>query len=307
MRCLSNPRSSSTETLPNLISKASAMPTVSIPAACHNDTPATCPFHVEPVTFAEAMRRFDSEAVRGTCDTGRYLCPYVTWGTGPTLVCVPGLVDDAQCFVMLLAHLSRHFRCVAYDWPTGQTDGACLSHYRHADFVADLFALLDHLGAQQVFPLGYSFGSTIVLAAMHAQPARFPRAVLLSGFARLRKLPLRNWVLHATHRAAFAHQAPEIWDHYIQRRGNLPMPALARRSLVLHHVDLRSVLPKIRQQILLICGDADPLVNKQCETELLLGLPNVARVELANCGHMAIFTHPELLAEVAAEFLACNP
>jgi pimeloyl-ACP methyl ester carboxylesterase len=294
------------------------------PGACNNASPSTCPFHVDPVTFADAVRRFESEAIPGTCDTGRYLCPYITWGTGPTLVCVPGLADDARCFVLLLAHLSRYFRCLAYDWPTGETDAACLSHYRHVDFVADLFALLDHCGADKAFPLGYSFGSTIALAAMYTQPARFPRAVLLSGFARrrlapaeyllaslarywnapLRKLPLRNWVLHTTQRGAFAHKAPEIWDHYVQRTGNLPMPALARRSLVLHHVDLRPLLPKIRQQVLLICGEADPLVNKQCEADLLQGLPNVARVELANCGHMAIFTHPELLAEVAAEFLA---
>ena len=54
----------------------------------------------------------------------------------------------------------------------------------------------------------------------------------------------------------------------------------------------------------LICGDCDPLVSKRCETELLTGLPNIVRVEIENCGHMAIYTHPELLAELTAEFLA---
>jgi pimeloyl-ACP methyl ester carboxylesterase len=299
---------------------------VSLSSVNSNGSTLTCPFHAEPVTFAEAMRRFENEAVHGTCDTGRYLCHYFKWGSGPTLVCVPGLADDAQCFVMLMAHLSRHFSCLVYDWPTGETDHACLSHYRHADLVADLLALLDHVGARQAFPLGYSFGSTIALAAMHAQPDRFPRTVLLSGFARrrlapaeyllaslarywhgpLHRLPLRQWVLHTNHHREFAQHPSEVWDHYIQRTGSLPMPALARRSLILHRVDLRSLLPRIRQQVLLICGDCDPLVNKQCEAELLTGLPNVARVELAHCGHLAVFTHSELLAEVAAEFIAAG-
>jgi pimeloyl-ACP methyl ester carboxylesterase len=273
--------------------------------------------------LAEAVRRFHAEANRGVCNTGRYRCPYYTWGEGPTLICVPGLVDDAHCFVLVMAHLSRHFRCVAYDWPTGQGDGARLSQYRHGEFVADLFALLDQVGAREAFLLGYSFGSTITLAAMHLDPSRFPRAMLLSGFAcrrlapaerllasmarywngPLRRLPLRNWILHTTQRGGFACRETEIWNNYVERTGALPMPALARRSLVLDQVNLRSILPCIHQQVLLVCGDADPLVNKQCETELLMGLPNVARVELANCGHMAIFTHPEALAEVTTEFL----
>jgi pimeloyl-ACP methyl ester carboxylesterase len=277
---------------------------------------------VEPISLADVLQRFRAEALPGICDTGRYRCPYYTWGAGPTLVCVPGLVDDAQCFVMLLAHLSRHFRCVAYDWPTGQEDCARLSHYHHQDFVADLFALLDHIGAAQAYPLGYSFGSTIALAAMHTQPDRFPRAVLLSGFAKrrlapverllasfarywkgpLRRLPLRNWVMH-TRRGTFALREPAVWENYLKRSGTLSMPALAWRSLVLDQVDMRPLLPGIHQQILLVCGDADPLVNKRCETDLLMGLPHVARAELLNCGHMAIFTHPEALAEVVGEFL----
>jgi pimeloyl-ACP methyl ester carboxylesterase len=294
------------------------------PAGYSESCPAPCPWHVEPITLAEARQRFGQEAVADTCDTGRYRCPFFIWGTGPTLVCVPGLLDEAPSFMMVLAYLSRHFRCIAYDWPTGEADGACLPRYRHRDYVADLLALLDHVGARQAFPLGYSFGSTIALAAMHAQPARFPRAVLLSGFARrrlapaekllasmarywhgpLRKLPLRNWVLHASQRSAFAGREQEIWDYYLERSGSLPMSALAWRALTLDQVDLRALLPSIRQQVLLICGDADPLVNKQCEGQLMLGLPNVARVELTNCGHMAIFTHPEVLAEVVAEFLS---
>jgi pimeloyl-ACP methyl ester carboxylesterase len=294
------------------------------PLDCTNEMPAACPLHFEPLTLAEALARFRGEARPGVCDTGRYRCPFYLWGDGPTLVCVTGLADDARSFVPLLAHLSRHFRCVAYDWPTGEGDAARPASYRHEDFVADFFALLDHVGARQAYPLGYSFGSTVVLAALARQPARLPRAVLLSGFARrrlapaevllaslarwwpgpLRRLPLRLALLQASQQAGFARCEPAMWEYFLERNGGLPMRPMAWRALIVNRLDLRSLLPGIHQPVLLVCGDADPVVYKPCETDLLMGLPNVARVELTRCGHMSIFTHPETLADLVVEFLA---
>ena len=37
---------------------------------------------------------------------------------------------------------------------------------------------------------------------------------------------------------------------------------MARRALLLHRVDLRPLLPAIRQPVLLVCGSHDPLVGK---------------------------------------------
>jgi pimeloyl-ACP methyl ester carboxylesterase len=291
--------------------------------SCSSATFAACPLHFGPITLAEALSRFQREAVPGVCDTGRYRCPFYAWGQGPTLVCIPGLADDSQSFIMPIALLSQYFRCVAYDWPTGLGDGARVAGYRHCDFVDDLFALLDHMGASQAFTLGFSFGSTVALAAMHRHPQRLPRSILLGGFAcrtlapaevllaslgrywkgPLDRLPFRNWILHATQTIGFDQREPAMWDYFVKRTGALPMGAFARRALAMHHVDLRSLLPAIRQPTLLVCGDADPLVNKRCETELLTGLPHVMRVELSRCGHEAIYTHPEALAEAVTEFL----
>src|ERR1051325_11712509 len=88
-----------------------------------------------------ALDRFRREAVWRSFDTGRYRCPYVLWGKGPALVFVPGLCEDPWSFVFPMARLSEHFCCIAYSMPTGMGDGAALAHYRHADLVADLFAL----------------------------------------------------------------------------------------------------------------------------------------------------------------------
>src|SRR5262249_13779581 len=56
----------------------------------------TCPAHIAHIPLSEALERYRREAVHGVCDTGRYRCPYYTWGEGPTLLLVPGLADDSH-------------------------------------------------------------------------------------------------------------------------------------------------------------------------------------------------------------------
>lgn len=271
----------------------------------------------------ECLEQRRCEAQFGVCDTRRYRCRYVVWGQGPTLVLIPGMAMDALGFVMLMARLQTHFRCVSFDLPNGEADGAHLLTYRHADHVADLFALLDHLAIRQCFLLGSSFGSTIALAALHAQPGRFSRAILQGGFARrplawaevlaaafARFLPgrLAHWpfvrhILARNQRESLLAREPNVWDFFVEQHFRIPLSALAARALLIHRLDLRRILPAIRQPTLMVCGDRDPLVGKTCEEELKHGLPTVARAEIENCGHLPQLTHPEVLAEVVRQFL----
>ncbi len=280
-----------------------------------------------PVSLAETLRRFEAEAVRGECDTGRYRCRYYTWGHGPPLLFIPGLSDDALSFVLVSGLLADQFRCIAYDLPTGRGDGARLTRYTHAHLVEDALALLDHLQAGQSYVYGSSFGSTIALAALHDHPRRLPRGILQGGFARrplarselllagvARSLPgraglvpFRTALLRRNHRPPFAGREPDLLEYLLTRWGQAPSAALGHRALLLHRLDLRPLLPEIRQPVLLVCGESDPLVGKGCEEELLDGLPNVGRVELTGCGHNPIFSHPEVLAEVVRRFLTPKP
>jgi pimeloyl-ACP methyl ester carboxylesterase len=284
----------------------------------------------EPLALAEALRRYEAEAVRGTLDTGRYRCAYAVWGEGPPLLCIPGMADQGRSFVLVNAHLAGHFRCISYDLPTGRGDGARLGRYAHADLVADALALLDHLGVRQSYVLGCSFGATVALAALRAQPGRLPRGILQGSFAHrplapaevllarllrccpgsMSRLPFRQALLRRTHQAPFAGRPPEVWDFLVSVWNSPPLAAVAHRALVLHQLDLRPGLADIRQPVLLVGGDTDPLVGRACEEELLQGLPNAGRVELGACGHNPLYTHPEELAGLIHRFLtppACAP
>src|SRR6185312_2875681 len=72
-----------------------------------------------PIVLAEALARFEREAVPGTCDTGRYRLPYYSWGEGPPLLFVHGVGDSCRSFIQPISRLSAHFRCIAYDLPSG--------------------------------------------------------------------------------------------------------------------------------------------------------------------------------------------
>jgi pimeloyl-ACP methyl ester carboxylesterase len=281
----------------------------------------------EPLVLEEVLRRFEAEAEHGVCHTGRYRCSYYAWGSGPPLVFIHGLADAARSFILPIARLAEQFRCIAYELPSGLGDGARLTQYGHAELVEDLFALLDHLGVRQSYLLGSSFGSTITLAALKARPERVPRAILQGGFARrplallegllartalywpgrMGHLPLRDTVLRLHHHAAFAARSPEVWRFFLDNCAVSPITTVARRALLMHGLDLRPTLPEIRQPVLLVCGEHDPLVGRDCEEALLQGLPSAGRVEFAGCGHFPYFTHPEALAEVVRRFLTPAP
>ena len=277
------------------------------------------------VNLNDAWSRFEKEAAIGSCPTSRYELPYFAWGEGPPLIFIHGLADDMLSFVLPVSILSRHFCCIAYDLPRGTSDKAKLGRYRHADFTDDLFQLMDHLNIDRSYIYGSSFGSTITLSALHKQPERFERAVLQGGFAKrplalgeiflcslarywkgpMKNLPFREQCLRVAHFDCFAPREEDVWNYYLERACSTPMSSVARMALILHQVDLRAKLSAIKQPVLMICGDRDHLVGKDCEETLLEGLPNVSRVEFARCGHLPYFTHPELTAEVIQRF--CKP
>jgi pimeloyl-ACP methyl ester carboxylesterase len=303
----------------------------SCPAGDAHDCPLACAdmcaLHrgeqVASIDFAEARARFEREAIHGTCDTGRYQMPYYTWGDGSPLLFVHGLSDSCRSFMLPLSRLSAHFRCIAYEQPSGYGDGARLRRYSHDHLVADVWALLDHLGLRQSYILGSSFGATIALKALHDRPERLPRGIVQGGlvYRPLRRaerflsywgrflpggmagVPLREKVLLKTAGTGFKESFPDIWQHFLDCSGRPRLSAVAHQACMLHRLDLRPILPAIRQPVLLVCGDQDRVVPRIHEEMLLQGLPNAGRVVLEGCGHVPSYTHPEILADVVRQFL----
>ncbi|HEV3145388.1 MAG TPA: alpha/beta hydrolase [Gemmataceae bacterium] len=275
------------------------------------------------ISLSEALQRWRQEARVGVCDTGRYRCRFFVWGSGQPVVFLHGISDQARCFVPLMAHLTDKFQCIAYELPTGMGDGANLSRITHADFVADLFALLDHLHCGQVCLYGASYGSTIVLKALHQQPQRFLRAVLQSGFAHLRMAPAEKLVARWMQRSRMRirdlplreswqrrFDAPQfigvpldLWNFQVVNCGAAPVRAMAHRAWLLSKLDLRPILSQIRHRILLLHGDCDNVISQGTADELASGLPHADRLEFSECGHCMQYTHAAGVAEALRRFL----
>jgi pimeloyl-ACP methyl ester carboxylesterase len=293
------------------------------PLACADVCAAHPPDGLPPIDVAEARARFEREAVRGTCDTCRYRMPYYSWGSGPPLVFIHGLGDSSHSFLLPIARLSAHFRCIAYEQPAGKGDGACLKRYSHDHLAADVFALLDHLGLARSYVLASSFGATIALKALADRPERLPRAILQGALAHrpLRRaerwvawlarflpgraawLPLREKLLRAANPELYEGRPPDVWRYFVECSGRVRIAAIACQGRLLHRLDLRPLLPRVRQPVLLVCGDRDRVVPPPCTEVLLHGLPSAGRVVLEGCGHVPSYSHPEVYAEVVRQFL----
>ncbi len=294
---------------------------------CALACPETCvlnpPQPLPPILLEEALERFGREARPGTCDTGRYRMPYYVWGEGPPLVFVHGFCDSSRSFLQPISRLSSHFRCIAYDQPGLKGDGSRFSRYRHEHLVQDFWTLLDHLGLERTYVLASSYGSIIALAAMRQGSERIPRAILQGGLAyrplrriesilawgarflpgRMKHVPLWARVAEAVNKHAFTNRPDSAWRYYLECAGRMPVSTAAYQARILNQVDLRPLLPEVRQPILLLWGNRDRVTGPLHQQMLLEGLPNVGRATLEGCGHVPSYSHPEQLAEAVRVFL----
>ena len=142
--------------------------------------------------------------------------------------------------------------------------------YTHADLVCDVWTLLDHLGIQQSYVFGSSFGATIALAALREKP-RACRA----AFCRERwhggrcdpwrdgspdshaicpghcAMPYRNKILDQSASAGFRWSARAglehpLWNAPAKRRSG----ALGHQAMLLDRTDVRSWLAEVKQPLL---------------------------------------------------------
>ncbi|MFC7644390.1 alpha/beta fold hydrolase [Streptosporangium lutulentum] len=101
---------------------------------------------------------------------GRRLSYLDFGGTGRPLLALHGHMSEAASFAGLAAELSPEWRLIALDQRGhGHSDRA--ADYSRAGYIADVAALLDHLGLDRVVVLGHSLGgiNAYQLAARHPE------------------------------------------------------------------------------------------------------------------------------------------
>jgi pimeloyl-ACP methyl ester carboxylesterase len=249
-------------------------------------------------------------------------------GQGPPLVLVPGIASTYRIYAILLNRLGERFTTIQYDYPgDDRDDRANLAKIALPDLVDDLFGLLEHLKTTQSALVGVSFGSTVVLRAMHRNRRRFPRAALIGGFAHrslsvmerlallvasrvpghVQRLPFREAILTYNSKLDFPGAVVDRFPFYLEQNGLTPIRSLAHRCRLLTSLDLRSILPEIMSEVLLIHGNDDRIVARSQFDLLKSSLPAADSVILPAVGHQAPLTHPDVLARLVGDWLLPSP
>ena len=282
-----------------------------------------------PANIRAEVNAYDATSEVGQWAGPRYRMSYRIKGQGPPLILVPGLASTYRTYALLLNQLGDRFRTILYDYPgENVTDGANLAQINHDQLVDDLFGLIDHLKIGRVFLVGTSFGSTIVLKALHREGRRFPRTAVQGAFAhrdfsRLERwalrlgqlipgtsqgLPLRRTVLTYNNKLEFPAFMEDRWTFYLEQNGLITIRAMAHRIKLLAHLDLRPILAAILAEVLLIHGNEDRIVSRRYYEELKNALPRAEGVVLPTVGHQPQLTHAEILSRLIGDWLLpCAP
>ncbi|AWN39231.1 alpha/beta hydrolase [Methylobacterium radiodurans] len=230
---------------------------------------------------------------------------------------------------------ARGFRVIAFDRPGhGWSDrlGAA-TPAAQADRIAEALGSLD---PGPVIVLGHSWGGAAALALALDHPERvsglvlvapvalpFPQRVALPWYWRLAAQPPVAWLLSRTlgpplalyylrgaSAQAFRPQPPS--EGYLERAR---VPLAVRPGALLSNVEDLIGLPAALERqsprygslsvpVLIVSGDADPLVRIEAQAEpLAKRIPGARLLRLPGLGHMVPWVAGDRLAEAVADFL----
>jgi pimeloyl-ACP methyl ester carboxylesterase len=301
-------------------------PTTDPPAAQVELERPPCP---APARIGHEVATYDARAETRRWDGPDYRMTFRIFGDGPPLFVVPGIASTYHVYALLLNQLSTRFRTIIYDYPGEHADdGANLGRITHDNLVHHLFGLIEQLNIGRAFLAGLSFGSTVVMKALHREPRRFPRAVVQGAFAHRRfsvaerlalslgrlvpgkakRLPLRRQVLTYNGKPEFPATLADRWPFYLEKNGDTPIRSLAHRVGLLTRLDLRPILSEITTEVLLVQGREDRIVPHSDFELLKASLAGAEGCVVPTAGHVLHLTHGELLAQLIGNWLLpCAP
>jgi 2-succinyl-6-hydroxy-2,4-cyclohexadiene-1-carboxylate synthase len=295
---------------------------VSPDVVTHDPTAVTtadgCP---APLGWAQVLEAVHAEStpwsveVEGRRFSGRML------GSGPPLYFLNGLTGTSDVFCLMVWLLRDEFRCVILDYPT--RDGQRAPSLTNELLASGLFDAADRHADQAFSIFATSFGSTVALTALAAQPERIKRAILQSGFARrelsaterllarigrhvpgtLASLPFVKTIQQANHQRYFPPFDRTRWGFFVDNVSSTAIRDTAERARVLASFDDRSRLTGIHQPVLLIRSEHEGRVLARCSETLQSGLPHASTEFLHTTGPLAHLTHPHRLVKLVKSFL----
>lgn len=262
----------------------------------------------------------------GTATVNNTQLYYEEAGAGPAVVLIHGFTLDTRMWDDQFLPLADHHRVVRYDLrgfgksavPTGE-------RYAH---VADLRALLDHLGIEQAALVGLSKGGGVALDFAQAHPSRVPGVALvdtiLGGFAWSDAGRARDDAVWEAARAGGIAAAKASWLAHPLFAPAMRQPAVAARLTQIiddysgwHFVNddpeermrppAATRLEGLTMPVQVIVGDQDLPDFTAIATFIGEQVAHVRTLVLPGVGHMANMEAPAAVTLALLDFLAGLP
>jgi pimeloyl-ACP methyl ester carboxylesterase len=167
---------------------------------------------------------------------------YDEHGAGPAVMLIHGLGSSGADWAFQLPALRPHFRLIVPDLRGAGLSGKPAGPFSIQQFADDLWALLAHLGIQQVDLVGFSLGGAVALEMALQQPSQVARVVTINALPSYRidqwakwwqahaQLWMVRWLgLPRTARLIGARLFPEPHQAAMRRRVEEVVGANARR------------------------------------------------------------------------------
>jgi pimeloyl-ACP methyl ester carboxylesterase len=243
---------------------------------------------------------------------------YRITGTGPRVaVILQGWGTTLDMYDSIAGALRPSFRVIQFDLPGfGGSDEP--EEPWDVDHYADFFChLMERLEVKEATLIGHSYGGRIIikLAARDEIPFEIRDIVLVDSAgimpkrtpeqqARIRRYKKLNRI--ASNKVVLA-LFPEIIEDWRSRQGSADYRAaspIMRRCLVLAvNEDLTGLLPRVRQNVLLIWGDQDDATPLEDGRTMERLMPNAGLVVLEGAGHYSYLDCPDKFVRILQSFL----
>ena len=274
---------------------------------------------------------FDAQKKTVALSDGEALA-YIDLGPrdAPPLVLIHGYTDSARDWASIAPLLTPRFRLIVVDLRGHGASGKPDCCYSRFDFAYDIKLLLDSLHLATANIAGHSLGSIVAQTFAELWPGSTRRLILISstgtsfasdgmpastqGLTPSWLAPIAELKDPTDPDSAFMRDwwkvsmsiNPEFFSRK-QRRDAAAIPARVWRTIAdqsLVAVDLRTMLPRIQAETLLIWGGRDTLATGTGREALRAGLARAEVRSFASLGHDLFWEDPAAVAAVMIDFIA---
>src|SRR6202030_429507 len=244
-------------------------------------------------------------------------------GSGPLVICVPGLGDMRQQYRFLAPRLAAAgFRVVTMDLPGHGESSVDWPAYSPAIVGADIVAMIRHLGAGKAFIVGNSMAGGSAVWAAAEIPDRVAGIVLIDPFTRV--IPTSSFLLAFLKVAMMRPWGPSFWSMYYGSLYKSAPPAdldAYRAALVANlkqpgrieavkamvfasKSPCEARIPKVRAPVLVVMGSLDSDFNDPAaEAKWVASHLHGKKLMVEGAGHYPHVEYPDIVAPAIVSFI----